>query len=145
MRRASVIIAATLSGVLLCTRSAVADSPPLPGAYDVEGPFVSIPASATGMMFGLTAASVGAIVCSPVDLFRRATGQTNEGAPLMESCGEVALQGVYYGVYYVAGAPFYLTKKVFWDLPKTVLGLQCEAPVVEPTQPSVEAGTASRP
>jgi len=144
MRRMSVILAAS-SGVLLCARSAVADFPPLPGAYDVEGPFVCIPASATGMMLGLTAASVAAIICSPVDLFRRATGQTNEAAPLMESCGEAALRGVYYGVYYVVGAPFYLTKKAFWDLPKTLLSPHCHTPVVEPTQPAVEPEAASRP
>jgi len=126
MWRKAIVIVATVGLMLLNARPLRADYPPLPGGYDVEGPFVSGPASSSGMILGVLAAPLGGIVCSPVDLVRGATSQTHEVSTLMELCAEMAFRGGYYGVYYVVGAPFYLVKKLFWDAPKTLLDPLCD-------------------
>lgn len=83
--------------------------------YEGQGAFVEIPAT-MGNTVGFVAASFGLVLAAPFDL----VGAHNVGG------------GVAYYSYLLTckpagalmGAPFYCVKKVFWDGPRALLGLE---------------------
>ncbi|MBM4034301.1 MAG: hypothetical protein FJ291_21350 [Planctomycetes bacterium] len=86
---------------------------------DDRSAFVSVPASVgfySGMLAGLVP---GLALGLPLALGERAaTGEVSQS-----TANVITAPAVYTGVamHYAAGTPFYLTKLVFWDLPRGLL------------------------
>lgn len=104
-------------------------------AYDPAGPFVSWPAKVFGLGALIVSGGSAAILCTPVDLVVGLARRRGYGT-LAEACGAGVGGAVSQSVYLVTGAPFYVGKAVFWDLPRSAFAPRpAPTPAAAPPHP----------
>jgi hypothetical protein len=89
--------------------------------YVGEGPFVTVPANVFGMPTMIIFGGAATLVCTPFDLLRGLSvggGYGSVAAACASRVGGVTGSAA----YIIGGAPFWLTKQVFWNGPKALLG-----------------------
>jgi hypothetical protein len=96
----------------------------LGGPYDGEGPFVAAPAEASGMMTMVFSVWPVGVACFPADVaYSTARWNWESFGGLWERCTMQGALAAGWGAYMVSGAPFFVLKKVFWDVPAWMLGI----------------------
>lgn len=85
-----------------------------------EGPFVTVPANVVGMPTMILFGGAATLVCTPFDLLRGLSVGGGYGT-VAAACGSRA--GTFTGsaAYILGGAPFWVTKQVFWNAPRALL------------------------
>ena len=89
--------------------------------YVGEGPFVTVPANVVGMPAMILFGGAAPVVCTPFDLLRGLSvggGYGNVAAACGSRVGGVAGSAA----YILGGAPFWVTKQVFWNGPRALIG-----------------------
>jgi hypothetical protein len=88
--------------------------------YAGEGPFVTVPANVLGMPMLVIAGGAATLACTPFDMLRGLSIGGGYGT-VAAACAS-AVGGVAGGAaYIVGGAPFWVTKQVFWNGPRALL------------------------
>ena len=85
-----------------------------------EGPFVTVPANVLGMPTLVIVGGAATLVCTPFDMLRSLSvggGYGSVAAGCASSVGGFAGSAA----YILGGAPFWVTKQVFWNGPKALL------------------------
>ena len=85
-----------------------------------EGPFVTVPANVLGMPTLVIVGGAATLVCTPFDMLR---GLSLGGGYGSVAAGCASSVGGFAGsaAYILGGAPFWVTKQVFWNGPKALL------------------------
>ncbi len=85
-----------------------------------EGLFVTVPANVVGMPAMILFGGAATVVCTPFDLVRGLSIGSGYGT-VAAACGSRA--GTFAGsaAYILGGAPFWITKQVFWNAPRALL------------------------
>jgi hypothetical protein len=115
--------------------SAQSDSP-----YTGQGPFVNYPARFVSTpIFGM-GYMVGVLVCAPISLMQdpHLEGKVPEEKQAHLRCGRAVGTAIRWPVYAVVGLPFYLAKKLFWDIPRKIDSV-AGPPVAKVSRPVVKA------
>lgn len=122
MRRVGRLLAAA---VLALATSARAEQPgdwprtiELP-TYAGEGPFVTVPANVLGMPTLVIVGGAATAVCTPFDLLRGLSVGGGYGS-VAAACASTVGGFAGSAAYIVGGAPFWVTKQVFWNGPKAL-------------------------
>jgi len=119
-------VAALVVAIVALATGASADEPgdwartiELP-TFAGEGPFVTVPANVVGMPAMILFGGAATAVCTPFDLMRGISIGGGYG-DVAAACGSRA--GTFAGsaFYILGGAPFWITKQVFWNAPKALL------------------------
>lgn len=85
-----------------------------------EGPFVTVPANVLGMPTLVLVGGTATLACTPFDLLRGLSvggGYGSVAAACASRVGGVAGSAA----YILGGAPFWVTKQVFWNAPRALL------------------------
>jgi hypothetical protein len=88
--------------------------------YAGEGPFVTVPANVVGMPALVVFGGAAAIACTPFDLLRGLSIGSGYGH-VAARCGSTVGDVAGGAAYIVGGAPFWVTKQVFWSAPHALL------------------------
>ena len=121
------VVRLVAASVLLAT-SAFADGPgDWPRRIEVptyvgEGPFVTVPANIVGMPTMIIFGGAATVVCTPFDLMRGLSVGGGYGT-VAAACARPVADITGSAAYILGGAPFWITKQVFWNGPKALLGL----------------------
>ena len=87
--------------------------------YVGEGPFVTVPANVVGMPTMILFGGAATVVCTPFDLLRGLSvggGYGSVAAACASRVGGVTGSAA----YILGGAPFWVTKQVFWNGPRAL-------------------------
>ena len=110
----SIVMIAILSMGFPSTPSQPAKGPLLPPfPYEDEGDFVTVPAIAGGLLFGMPGSGIGFVVCLPASMLTN--GRVTAWDCMIQGGIIASLVGSS-----VVGFPFYMTKTLFWDWPKAI-------------------------
>lgn len=85
-----------------------------------EGPFVTVPAKVIGMPAMIIFGGAATLVCTPFDLLRGLSVGGGYGS-VAAACGSRAGSVAGSAAYIIGGAPFWVTKQVFWNGPRALL------------------------
>ena len=131
-RRLAIVAVAASSGLYLLHPSLAMAHAFHEFPYVDEGPVVEAPAVTAGLALGIPAGLIGAVVCSPVAVARAVTQSPDRLWTTTKQCAIAG--GTFPGLvgYTIAGFPFYLLKKAFWDFPKRMIAPEAERRDHEP-------------
>jgi hypothetical protein len=84
-----------------------------------QGPFVTVPANLVGMPAMILFGGAATAVCVPFDLLRGLSVGGGYGS-VAAACGSRAGEFTGSAAYIIGGAPFWVTKQVFWNGPRAL-------------------------
>ncbi|MEO8605600.1 MAG: hypothetical protein ABI629_23730 [bacterium] len=88
--------------------------------YTPDGWFVRGPAETAGMTMLIIVGGTAATFCMPIDLVRGMWRGSGYGS-IAEACGARVGDAAATGSYLAAGAPFWATKQLVWNVPRRLL------------------------
>lgn len=104
----------------------------LDGPYEGEGICIEGSAEAAGVMTAVFVGGLAAWVCLPGDLVHSAIRRQSALGVLSHGCAIYVGVADGWAAYIIAGAPFFAVKKVFWDAPRRLLGIQTNSSDPDP-------------